>query len=232
MNAPALYRANGGAFGMEIKRAAARNAKGEARASTKALRPSTAPDATKKREKSENPPALHAANDNDRDKLGKPAREGEVRGPAREKTAAPTPIGRGRLPTGSLHTEARVPAEADLIKQRLTALVNVQQKLGDLKRSSNKNFYEIGSLLHRVREERLFEVKGYSSLEAFVEREVSLGQQFCRDAVRIFETFLPNAASSLGFARLAAAIKVIDDEPTGITDVSRMARSHIPPHKL
>ncbi len=204
---------------MEMKRAAARNAKGEARASTKALRPSTPPEtAAKKREKSVPPPALHAANDNnDHDK---------------EPKKAPTPLGRGRLPTGSLHTEARVPAAADVIKQRLTALVNVQQKLGDLKRSSNKHFYEIGSLLHRVREERLFEVKGYSSLEAFIEREVNLGQQFCRDAVRIYETFLPNAASSLGFARLSAAIKVIDDEPTGVTDVGRMARSHIPPHKL
>ncbi len=211
---------------MEMKRAVARGAKGEARASTKTLerpqvaakRPSTPPESTiKKREKSVPPPAIHVANDNDRKKAA---------------AAAPTPIGRGRLPTGSLHTEARVPAEAAAIKQRLTALVNVQQKLAELKRSSNKHFYEIGSLLHRVREERLFEVKGYSSLEAFIEREVNLGQQSCRDAVRIYETFLPNAASSLGFARLAAAIKVIDDEPTGVTETARIARPHIPPHKL
>ncbi|MFT3922398.1 MAG: hypothetical protein QM778_07690 [Myxococcales bacterium] len=210
-----------------MKRAVARSAKGEARASTKTLerpqvaakRPSTPPESTtaKKREKSVPPPAIQAANDNDRNA---------------SKRAAPTPIGRGRLPTGSLHTEARVPAEAAAIKQRLTALVNVQQKLGELKRSSNKNFYEIGALLHRVREERLFEVKGYSSLESFIEREVNLGQSFCRDAVRIYETFLPNAASSLGFARLSAAIRAIDDEPTGVTDTARIARSPIPPHKL
>ncbi len=212
---------------MEMKRAAARSAKGDARASTKTLerpqaaakRPSAAPEsASRKREKNAPSSALHAANDND------------ARGAA--KKAAPTPIGRGRLPTGSLHTEARVPAEAATIKQRLTALVNVQQKLSELRRSSNKHFYEIGSLLHRVREERLFEVKGYSSLEAFVEREVNLGQQFCRDAVRIYETFLPNAANSLGFARLAAAIKAIDDEPTGVIETARVVRSHIPPHKL
>jgi hypothetical protein len=223
---------------MDMKRATARSAKGEARAATKTLerpqtissleraqpaasgaarRPSTPPEAgAKRRDKSEPPPALHVANDNDKG--------------ANKK--APTPIGRGRLPTGSLHTEARVPAEAAAIKQRLTALVNVQQKLGELKRSSNKHFYEIGTLLHRVREERLFEVKGYSSLEAFIEREVNLGQSFCRDAVRIYETFLPNAASSLGFARLSAALKVIDDEPTGITETARIARSPIPPHKL
>jgi hypothetical protein len=83
-----------------------------------------------------------------------------------------------------------------------------------------------------VREERLFEVKGYSSLEAYVEREVNLSPSFCRDAVRIYETFQPNAASSLGFARLSAALKVIDDEPTGVTETARIARSPIPPHKL
>jgi|GEM_PF-5977458 len=211
---------------MDMKRAVARSAKGEARASTKTLerpqaaakRPSTPPESgTKKREKSVPPPAIHVANDNDR---------------SAKKVAAATPIGRGRLPTGSLHTEARVPAEAAAIKQRLTALVNVQQKLAELKRSSNKHFYEIGALLHRVREERLFEVKGYSNLESFIEREVNLGQSFCRDAVRIYETFLPNAASSLGFTRLSAAIRAIDDEPTGVTDTARIARSPIPPHKL
>jgi hypothetical protein len=158
-----------------------------------------------------------AANDNDRN-----------------KRMIPPPIGRGRLPTGSLHTEAREPAQADQIKQKLTALVNVQQKLGELKRAANRNFYEIGALLHRVRAERLFEVKGYSSFEAFVERETSLGQQFCAQAVRIHQTFLPEAAHTLGFSRLCAALAVLEEEPSGMTAVDslRGARPAIPPHKL
>lgn len=206
---------------METKRSAARSSKSEARASTKILertqaskRPSTPPSSEKRRDKSEPPTALHVANDNDR---------------ALKKV--PTPIGRG-LPTGSLHTEARVPAQADTLKQRLTALMNTQQKLSELKRHSTKNFYEIGSLLHRVHKERLYEVKGYGSFEAYAEREVGLGQQFCRDAVRIYETFLPEAAASLGFSRLSAAIRAIDDEPTGVVETVRLARSPIPPHKL
>jgi hypothetical protein len=143
-------------------------------------------------------------------------------------------MGRGRLPTGSLHTEAREPAQADQIKLKLTALVNVQQKLGELKRSANRNFYEIGALLHRVRAERLYEVKGYSSFEAFVERETSLGQQFCAQAVRIHQTFLPEAAHTLGFSRLCAALAVLEEEPSGMTAVDslRGARPAIPPHKL
>jgi len=149
---------------------------------------------------------------------------------------APVPIGRGRLPTGSLHTEARVPVEAEALKQRLTALVNTQQKLGEFKRSYQKHFYQIGELLHRVREQRLYEVKGYGSFEAFIERELNLGQQFCLQSVRIYETFLPEAASSHGFTRLVAALDALEPTTTApatnANDNIKSARSPIPPHKL
>jgi hypothetical protein len=146
-------------------------------------------------------------------------------------------IPRGRLPTGSLHTEARTPAQAESIKQRLTIVVNTQQKLAEMKRSHQKHFYEIGELLHRVREQRLFEVKGYSTFESFIEREVNLTQTFCRHAVRIFETFLPAAVQQHGFARLAAAIDALDQNSmapaaSAGNESLRMARSPIPPHKL
>lgn len=217
-------------MGIDTKKSAARAAKTDVRTSSArgtdrgqavsvAKRPSTPPAATAKK-KSVPPPTAAASAANDNDKAPKPK--------------APTPIGRGRLPTGSLHTEAREPAQAENIKARLTALMTAQQRLGELKRSANKNFYEIGEVLHRVRNQRLFEVKGYGSFESYLDREVNLGQQFCLTAVRIFETFLPTAAASLGFARLSAAIRVIDDEPTGTTanDSVRNARSPIPPHKL
>jgi hypothetical protein len=188
-----------------------------------AKRPSAAPPAAPAKKKSVPPPAAAAAaNDNDKAPKGKAPATGHA------QTA------RGRLPTGSLHTEAREPAQAESLKARLTALMTAQQKLAELKRSANKNFYEIGEVLHRVREQRLFEVKGYGSFDSYLDREVNLGQQFCNQAVRIYETFLPAAAASLGFARLAAAIRVIDDEPTGTvaTDTGRGTRSPIPPHKL
>ncbi|MET0340031.1 MAG: hypothetical protein ABW252_03480 [Polyangiales bacterium] len=149
-----------------------------------------------------------------------------------KKPSAPP---RARLPTGSLHTEARVPAEAESIKQRLTALVNVQQKLSELKRSSQKHFHEIGELLHRIREQRLFEVKGYGSFEAFLEREVNLGTQFCLQSVRIYETFQHPAVLQHGFARLAAALEALDGgvpQAAVNGEVARGARSPIPPHKL
>ena len=184
-----------------------------ARAPEAALRPARAPEAALRpashpTTQSSSPAAAAsaAANDNDR-----------------AKKVGVTSIPRGRLPTGSLHTEAREPAQADRIKQQLTALVNTQQKLGELKRSTNRNFYEIGELLHRIRDQRLYEVKGYSSFEAFVERETSLGQQFCAQAVRIFETFLPAAAHTLGFSRLAAALAALEDEPSGMTAVDSLA---------
>lgn len=219
---------------MDTKKSAARAAK-EVRASTPrnversqilTKRPSApAPDLTaKKRERSVLPPVP----DNDN-------------APKKAPTATPTPMGRGRLPTGSLHTEARVPAEAEAIKQRLTALVNTQQKLSELKRSSQKHFYQIGELLHRVREQRLYEVKGYGSFEAFIEREVNLGQQFCLQSVRIYETFLPEAVTAHGFPRLVAALDALEPTPMAVaptataprvTDAAKGARSPIPPHKL
>lgn len=232
-------RQEGGQVGIDTKKSAARvkaeprveadhkRAKTQERSQAAVKRPASIPPAApKKSGKSVPPPAANAANDNDR---GAKRPMGAL-----QPMRAPTPIGRGRLPTGSLHTEARSPQQAESIKARLTALIATQQKLAELKRSANKHFYEIGQLLHRVREERLFEVKGYGSFESFVDREVNLGQQFCLTAVRIYETFLPEAVATLGMARLSAALRAIDDEPTGVTstDSIRGARSPIPPHKL
>jgi len=222
---------------MDSKKATARAAK-DVRVSTNGARstersqiltkrPSAPPAdlSAKKKERSSLPPQVP---DNDN-----AARKAPVSGIG--ALGSINPAARARLPTGSLHTEARTPAEADSIKQRLTALVNTQQKLSELKRSSQKHFFEIGELLHRVREQRLYEVKGYSSFESFIEREVNLGQQFCLQSVRIFETFLPAAVSTYGFHRLVGALAALDQQVTtshGNGDVSRMARSPIPPHKL
>jgi hypothetical protein len=230
-------RQEGGQVAIDTKKSVAR-AKPDSRASggrggqATAKRHSEPPAAqAKKRAKSMPPPAASAAaNDNDRAPKKVPP---SAKGPATTKAAA-SPMGRGRLPTGSLHTEARTPQHAESLKQRLSALLTAQQKLAELKRSPNKNFYEIGSFLHRIREDRLYEVKGYGSFEAFLERELSLGQQYCMTAVRIFEVFQPTAATALGLARLSAAIRALDEEPTGVSggDAIRAARSPIPPHKL
>lgn len=201
----------------DVRTPATANTRSPERSQILTKRPSAPPQdlTAKKRERSSLPPPF-AENDN----------------AARKPPVAA--IGRGRLPTGSLHTEARVPAEAETIKQRLTTLVNTQQKLGELRRSSQKHFFEIGELLHRVRDQRLYEVKGYGSFESFIEREVNLGQQFCLQSVRIFETFLPSAVATYGFHRLVAALDALDAS-VGATHGgadARMARSPIPPHKL
>jgi hypothetical protein len=172
-----------------------------------------------------------ADNDNDEDEL-------ELEAETPRKPVVPAipgnPGPRRGLPTGSLHTEAREPAQAQALKQRLTALMNAQQRLGELKRSAHKHFYEVGEVLRKIRDERLFEVKGYSSLDAFVEREVQLGAQFCRDAVRVHELFQQDAAQAYGLARLSAALRALEDEPSGVTALDQIpgARTAIPPHKL
>ncbi|MDB4988369.1 MAG: histone protein [Myxococcaceae bacterium] len=209
-------------------------------------RPSAPPPSlvAKKRERSSLPPPL-ADNDNDAEDRDEDLDEAPPKAAPASVMAPKSPvatIARTRLPTGSLHTEARTPVAAESIKQRLTTLMNTQLRLGELKRSSQKHFYEIGELLHRVRDQRLYEVKGYSSLEAFIEREVNLGQTFCMQSVRIFETFLPAAVAAHGFHRLASALDALEPSPTSTgpssvsqshpSDAARMARSPIPPHKL
>src|SRR5689334_10833708 len=122
--------AKGGQVGIDTKKSA--RGKADARASAvrggqaaaAAKRPSAAPPAAPAKKKSVPPPAVaSAANDNDKAPKGK-ATAAAVHNPAR-----------GRLPTGSLHTEAREPAQAESLKARLTALMAAQQKLAELKRS-------------------------------------------------------------------------------------------------
>ncbi len=243
-----------GEVGMDSKKSAARAAK-DVRASTSSARntersqilskrPSAPPTELAAKKRASLPPTVP---DNDNDNAPRKALSVAPGKPSTMPSKAPVAglpnkppvasIPRGRLPTGSLHTEARTPVAAESIKQRLTMLVNTQQKLSEMKRSHQKHFQEIGELLHRVREQRLFEVKGYSTFEAFIEREVNLSQQFCLHAVRIFETFLPAAVQQHGYARLAAAIDALDQNASAPAVASgneplRMARSPIPPHKL
>ncbi|HEX5657632.1 MAG TPA: hypothetical protein VFX59_10580 [Polyangiales bacterium] len=239
---------------MDSKKSAARAAK-DVRASTSSARntersqilskrPSAPPTELAAKKRASLPPQ---APDNDNAPRGKTLAAVPSKPPAAMPSKPPVSgmpgkpmvpsIPRGRLPTGSLHTEARTPAQAESIKQRLTTLMNTQQKLVEMKRSHQKHFAEIGELLHRVREQRLFEVKGYSTFESFIEREVNLSQSFCLHAVRIFETFLPAAVQQYGFARLAAAVDALDQNSlapaaSAGNESLRMARSPIPPHKL
>lgn len=140
---------------------------------------------------------------------------------------------RGRLPTGSLHAQARSPEGADELKAKLTTLMNTLNELKKLGKAFDDQYWRIGEILLQVREQALYEVRGYSSMEMFLERETKLSPAACMTAVRIFETFRPEVATPGAYGRLAAGIDAMDSIDAGDDDIGLGAvRSPIPPHKL
>ena len=133
----------------------------------------------------------------------------------------------------------RTPAGADELKQKLSALATLISQVRGLKRTISRSFLEAGGLLITIRDERLFEVKGYGSFEAFLEREVELGKQVSIRCVRAVEIFQPDAALAAGFERVGAAIAILDGDvdpsaapPATSPTSSGSQRSPIPFHKF
>jgi hypothetical protein len=127
-------------------------------------------------------------------------------------------------------------SKTDHLKARFTSLSNATAQVKTLKRSMQKNFYDIGVQLDRIREERLYEVKGYGSFESFVERELDLDKATCMRLSRIPRTMLRDAALEAGLERACAAVAALDGDPThagssGTYPVSTSALNTLPAHK-
>jgi hypothetical protein len=127
-------------------------------------------------------------------------------------------------------------SRTDHLKARFTALSAATAAVKALKRSVQKNFYDIGVQLDRIREERLYEVKGYGSFESFVERELDLDKATCMRLARIPRVMLREAAIEAGLERSCAAIAALDGDvaaanPSGTYPVATSALNAIPAHK-
>src|SRR5262245_5674443 len=127
-------------------------------------------------------------------------------------------------------------SKTDHLKARFTALSNATAQIKTLKRSLQKNFYDIGVQLDRIREERLYEVKGYGSFESFVERELDLDKATCIRLSRIPRTMLREAALEAGLERACAAVAALDGDPnpaagSGTYPVNASALNTLPAHK-
>ncbi len=133
----------------------------------------------------------------------------------------------------------RSPEGADELKQKIGALATATAQIRNYKRALNKNFFDIGLILKDIDERKLYEVKGYGSFEAFLEREIDLGKQLGLKLSRAVYVFQREAAVEAGLERVSAAIAVFDGEvdsnatsATGTPTSSGGARSPIPFHKL
>jgi hypothetical protein len=132
----------------------------------------------------------------------------------------------------------RTPAGADELKQKIGALATAIAQIRTLKKTLSKSFFEIGLILRNIGEGKLYEVKGYGSFEAFVERELDLGKQTALRLARAAQVFQREPALEAGIDRVVAAIAVFDGEvdpsavpPAPSPTSSGGARSPIPFHK-
>lgn len=112
-----------------------------------------------------------------------------------------------RLDVGRADTQARVE-----LKERLAKLSAATGKIVGLKRAINKNFFDIGLILNQIRDGKLYEVKGYGSFEAFIEREIDINRTVCLRSARIAEVLAREVALSAGLERAAAAVAVLDGD--------------------
>lgn len=144
------------------------------------------------------------------------------------KDASPT---RMRDPIAPIDT-IRTPAKADDLKARLGRISSVIVQLRALKRTMERSFFEAGELLVEVNESRLFEVKGYGSLESFLDRETELGSSAGVRAMRATTVFQKAAAEAAGFSRISAALRALDGEPDAPSVGERHTSGSLPPHKL
>ena len=75
-----------------------------------------------------------------------------------------------------------------------------------------RRFYDIGALLNQIRNERLYEVKGYGSFESFVERELDMNKVLCMRSRGSRKPSIGDQALAAGLERAAAAVAALDGE--------------------
>jgi hypothetical protein len=118
------------------------------------------------------------------------------------RSAAATPV----------EDKTRSGASKSELKTQFAKLSSATSQIASLKRSLNKTFFDVGVLLNQVRNERLYEVKGYGSFESFVEREIDITKALCLKIGRIAEALQRDQALAAGLERAAAAVAALDGE--------------------
>jgi FlaG/FlaF family flagellin (archaellin) len=127
-------------------------------------------------------------------------------------------------------------SKTDHLKARFSALNTATAQIKALKRSIQKNFFDIGLQLGRIRDEKLYEVKGYGSFESFLEREMDLDKVTCMRLARLARSMVREAAIEVGMERACAAMAALEGEmsapsSSGTYPVSGAALNTLPAHK-
>lgn len=112
---------------------------------------------------------------------------------------------------GSARGTLRTPDDADSIKQRISELHNLLVRIRTLRKNLDDGFYQLGAELSHIQEAKLYEAKGFSSFEAFAERELDLGKATALKLSRVPNIFLETAARKYGLQAALAAIDALDE---------------------
>jgi hypothetical protein len=128
---------------------------------------------------------------------------------------------------GSARATLRTPEEAERIKASVGELHGLLQKLRALQKNLNDGFFELGQILRDIEVRKLHEAKGYTNIETFAERELSLGRGLASKLVRIPALFQAEAAKTLKLDALSRAIDAIDQAPQAAA--SRAAKLPLKP---
>jgi hypothetical protein len=120
------------------------------------------------------------------------------------------------------------------LKAQFAKLSAASSQIAGFKRALAKSFFDVGTLLNQIRDERLYEVKGYGSFESFVEREVDINKALCLKIARVAEALQRDQAIIAGLDRAVAAVSALDGEaePAGSTFRPAGSPGGIPAHKL
>jgi hypothetical protein len=112
---------------------------------------------------------------------------------------------------GSARGTLRTPDDADGIKQRISELHTVLGRIRTLRKNIHDTFFQIGHELKHIQEQKLQEAKGFSSFEAFAERELDLGKATTLKLARVPDVFLESAARHYGVEAVLAALDTLEE---------------------
>jgi hypothetical protein len=112
---------------------------------------------------------------------------------------------------GSARATLREPQGADEIKARIGELHTLLSRIQELRKNLRTEFFALGTLLRKIRDERLYEAKGYATFEHFVERETGLGKSMALDLARIARIFQESAATTYGLEALLDGLRALDE---------------------
>jgi len=156
---------------------------------------------------------------------------------SRPPTAAPV-VAVPRVEPVRLHGSEHGAAvsKTDHLKARFTALNTATAQIKTLKRAIQKNFFDVGMQLDRIRDEKLYEVKGYGSFESFVEREMEIDKVTCMRLARLARSMVREAAIEVGMERACAAMAALEGDTaapssSGTYPITGMALNTLPAHK-